>query len=81
MSRYVRRICSVTVVLWLSVPLLPVIVRVYVPILAELVVRIFSVELLLVELGVKDVVAPGGAPLTVKSTLPLKPPVGLTVIV
>jgi len=34
-----------------------------------------------VDVDVKDAVVPVGAPLTARLTMPMKPPVGLTVIV
>jgi hypothetical protein len=72
---------SVTVVVWLKLPEAPVIVTVAVPVVAvELAV---SVKLLVpvVLAGLKLAVTPAGNPDADKLTLPLKPLVGLTVMV
>ena len=65
----------------LSVPLVPVIVSVAVPGLLLLAVLIVRVELLEALGGLNVAVAPAGRPLTLKATLPVKPPLGVTVTV
>ncbi|MGH9208426.1 MAG: hypothetical protein ACRD1G_18045, partial [Acidimicrobiales bacterium] len=65
----------VTVVVWLKLPLVPVMVSVEVPAGVELVVETLSVELPeppLIEVGLKVPVAPVGKPLTLNDTAPVK---------
>ena len=65
----------VTVALWIKLPLVPVMVRVFVPVAAPVVVVMLRVELPepITEVGVNVALAPAGSPLTVKPTLPLNP--------
>ena len=67
---------NVTVVEWLKLPLVPVTVSVYVPAAVDVVVFTVRVELPepTTEVGLKLAEAPVGNPLTVKLTVPLKPP-------
>jgi hypothetical protein len=71
---------SVTVLLWLRAPLVPVIVSVKVPVaaLSPVRVRVVLPDPATVD-GLKLAVMPGGTPLAVKLTLPVKPPVGVIV--
>jgi hypothetical protein len=70
-----------TVVVALSVPLVPVIVITLLrPAVAALVVVKVSTEEPVVEAGLNDAVTPAGTPLIESATLPVKPPVGVTVI-
>ena len=73
---------NVTCVVWLKLPLAPVMVNVYVPVGVEpLVVTLIVVEPdPLTEVGVKLAPAPDGKPLTLKPTVPENPPDGVTVI-
>jgi hypothetical protein len=66
---------NVTVVECNSVPLVPVIVRVYVPIGIVVAVETVSVELPepVTDVGLKIPVAPVGSPLTLRLTMPVKP--------
>lgn len=73
---------SVTEAVCVVVPLVPVIVNGKVPVGVVLVVVTVSVELPEVSgVGLNVPVAPAGSPLTVRSTDPVKPPVGVTVAV
>ncbi len=75
---------KVTEVLWLRLPLVPVIVNGYVPGPIEQpvdIVRVEDPEPPLMEAGLKLEVAPVGNPLTPNETLPVKPLAGLTVTV
>jgi hypothetical protein len=63
------------------VPLVPVIVTVAAPRVAVLDAVKVSVLVPVVEAGLNAAVTPAGNPLVVKATLPVKPPVGATVIV
>jgi len=66
----------VTVVVRVSVPAVPEIESVYVPVFVVVVVRTLSVEVVDAGFGEKDPVAPTGRPLTLKLTAPVKPPEG-----
>ena len=69
---------------WLNVPLVPLIVRVLVPMGVLLFVVIVSVEVHegpLADLGLKLAVERAGSPVTLKLTLPAKPLSGVTVTV
>jgi len=71
-------------VLWLRLPLVPVIVNGYVPEPIEQsvdIVRVEDPEPPLIEAGLKVKVAPAGNPLTPNETVPVKPLAGLTVAV
>ena len=72
---------SATVAVRLRLPLAPVIVSVTVPGLLLLLVWIVRVDVLEVLGRLNVAVAPAGRPLTLKATLPLKPPLGVTVTV
>jgi hypothetical protein len=73
---------SPTVVVWLRLPLVPVIVTVADPRVAVLLaVRVRLVLLPVVGVGLNAAVTPVGKPLAVKATLPVKPPVRVMVIV
>jgi len=81
-------IWSVTVQVRLAPPLRPVTVAVYVPGGVDAEVEKVSVEVVLVEpaaneavAGLNDAVVPAGSPLTLKLTVPLNPPDGVTVAV
>lgn len=73
---------TVTVAVWVRLPLIPVTVTTYVPATVESVVPIVSVALpeLVIDVGLSVAVIPAGA-LAVNATVPLKPPSELTVIV
>jgi hypothetical protein len=64
-----------------SEPDVPVMVTVAGPVVAELIAVSVRVLVLVVLLGLKDAVTPLGSPEAAKLTLPVKPPVGFTVIV
>jgi len=64
-----------------SVPLDPLIVTVAVPAVAVLDAVNVSVLEPVVEAELKEAVTPAGNPLALRATLPLNPPVGVTVIV
>jgi hypothetical protein len=68
------------VVVWLSVPLVPVTVTVADPVVA--VVEAVKVRVLVpvVEAGLKLAVTPAGKPLAARATVPVKPFSGLTVL-
>ncbi len=70
----------VTLALWLRLPLVPVMVKGYVPAGVEQLVETVSVEdpELLIEAGLKLGVAPLGKPLTPRLTVPVNPLSGLT---
>ena len=72
---------SVTVVLLVIGPLVPLTVSVWIPIGVEALVDTASVvePALDTEAGVKDALAPEGRPSTSKLTLPVKPSIGPTV--
>jgi hypothetical protein len=76
---------SVTEVLWLELPLVPVIVKVNVPVDVLLVVWTVRVELpaggTVTEVGLSVQVVLLGQPLTVRLTVPLNPFSGVTVAV
>ena len=75
---------KVTVVVWVSEPLVPVMVSVYVPVgVVELVVTLMVLlpEPPVMGFGLNEALAPEGSPPTLRLTLPVKPPVGLTVAV
>ena len=72
---------SATEVEWLRLPLVPVIVSVTIPGLLLLLVWIVIVDVPEVVGGLNVAVAPGGTPLMVRATLPVKPPLGVTVTV
>jgi hypothetical protein len=71
------------VVEWTSVPLVPVIVKGKLPVGVEAVVATVKVELpdVATVAGLKDAVAPTGNPLTLRVTVPVNPPDGVTVAV
>ena len=72
---------SVIGVVWLSVPLVPVTVTVAVPVVAVLLAVSVNVLVVVVDVGLKAAVTPLGRPLAERATDPVKPPVGLTVMV
>jgi hypothetical protein len=69
------RTTSVTVAVWESVPLIPLIVRVYVPGDVELEVATVRVEFpeLLIEVGLNVPVVEVGKPVTLRATAPENP--------
>ena len=67
--------------LWNGLPLVPVMVRVLVPGFALRLVWMVRVELPVVLAGLKTAVAFAGRPLTVRATVPVKPPLRVIVIV
>ena len=69
------------VVVCVRLPLVPVTVTVAVPVAAVLLAVKVSVLVLVVLEGLNDAVTPEGNPEAERLTLPLKPPVGLTVMV
>lgn len=69
------------VVVWVKLPLVPVMVTVAVPVAAVLLAVRVNVLVLVVLEGLKDAVTPEGNPDADKLTLPLKPLTGLTVMV
>src|SRR5215813_8879250 len=74
----------VTVVECCNAPSAPVMVRVYVPCGVEVEVLTLSVELPeppTMEAGVKLALAPAGKPLTLRLTVSVNPPIGVTVVV
>jgi len=72
---------SATVVLAVVLPLVPVIVTVEVPAVAELLaVSVRTLEVV-EEVGLNEAVTPLGRPLAVNATVPLKPFTGVTVTV
>lgn len=64
---------------WVTPPLVPVIVNVYVPVVVFLHVDTESVDADVVGFGLKDAEPLKGRPLTLSETLPLKPLTGVTV--
>jgi hypothetical protein len=74
---------SVTVAVWLSAPLVPVIVSVKLPVGVLVVVVTVKVLLLepVIEVGLNEPLAPLGSPLTPRLTVPLKPLSAVTVAV
>ena len=66
---------------WLRLPLVPVIVSVTIPGLLLLLVWIVSVDVPEVLGGLNVAVAPAERALRLKATLPVKPPLGVTVTV
>jgi len=71
---------SVTLAVWVRLPLVPVTVRVYVPAAVVLAVETLNVEEPepVTEVGFNVAVTPAGAPLTLSPTAPLKLPLGVT---
>src|SRR5215471_3981430 len=69
------------VVLWLRVPLVAVTVTLAAPVVAVLDAVKVKVLVPVVEAGLKLAVTPAGRPLTLNATLPLNPPLGVTVTV
>ena len=69
------------VVVLLRLPLTPVMVTIAVPLLALFDAIRVSVLVRLVELGLKPAVTPDGKPLALRETVPLNPPLGVTVMV
>lgn len=74
---------SVTLVVCVKVPLVPVMVRVYVPlgVLVFVVTRRLDDPDVVIEPGLKAPLAPLGNPVTLSTTVPANPPDGLTVTV
>src|SRR5262249_26279871 len=74
---------SVTLTLWLTGPLVPVIVSVYVPTGVEVLVETLIVvdPDPLTDAGLNEAVAPVGSPVTLNATVPLNPVPGVTVAV
>ena len=74
---------SVTKVVWLTVPLVPVIVNGKLPVGVVLAVVTVKVEEpdVVTDAGLKLAVAPVGSPLTLRFTVPVNPSVGVTVTV
>ena len=66
---------SVTVAEWDKLPLVPVMVRVKVPVAAEVFVVTFNVEepAPLIDAGVKLADAPDGSPVALNATVPVNP--------
>jgi hypothetical protein len=60
----------------MSVPAVPEIETVYVPVLVVVVVRTLSVDVVDAGFGEKDAVEPGGRPITLSVTASVKPPDG-----
>ena len=79
--QYLRTV-TLTVVVWLNVPLLPVTVIVYVPVLVLLDTVIVSVDVpeVVIDVGLRLVVSPFGA-VEESETAPVNPLRGFTVIV
>ena len=73
----------VTVVEWVSAPLVPMIVSVNVPVgvVAEVVTLIVLLPDPATEVGANVAAAPAGSPLALKVTVPVNPFVGVTVAV
>jgi hypothetical protein len=69
------------VAVWVSEPDVPVTVTVAGPVVAELLVVRVSVLVAVVLAGLNEAVTPVGNPVAARLTLPVKPPVGFTVIV
>jgi hypothetical protein len=67
--------------LWLILPLVPVMLMVAVPSEALAVAVNVRVLVVVVEDGLKVAVTPPGTPVALKATLPLKMPMGVTVTV
>ena len=72
---------SVTVVACVSPPLVPVMVTGNEPVAIAPVVVTESVDEEVAGFGLKDAVAPPGSPLWLRLTEPVKPPLGVVVIV
>jgi len=72
---------SVTVVVCVTAPLAPVIVRTELPLAVDADVWIVIVDAPAVGFGLKEEDAPAGRPEALSVTLPLKPPVGVTLTV
>src|SRR5579872_4532496 len=70
-----------TVVVWLRLPEVPVTVTVAVPVVAVLLAVSVRVLVPVVLAGLNDAVTPLGNPEAERATLPVKPPVGFTVMV
>jgi hypothetical protein len=68
-------------VVWLSVPLVPVTATVYTPAGVEALVETVSTDdpEFVTEVGLEEADAPEGKPLALKTTLPAKPPPEATV--
>ena len=72
----------VTVAVWVSEPLVPVMVSVYVPVgVVELVVTLMALlpEPPVMGFGLNVALAPEGSPLALSVTLPVKLPIAVTV--
>jgi len=69
------------VALWVRVPLAPVITTLTVPVVAEVDAAKVKVLVPVVEAGLKLAVTPAGSVPTLSATLPVNPPVGVTVTV
>src|SRR5258708_3969434 len=80
-SGYFFLIWRVTVVLWRRLPLVPVMVRVLLPVLLLRLVWMVKVAVLVVLEGLKVAVVVVGSPLRLRATVPMKPPLGLIAIV
>ena len=81
MAEVVELTVRAMVVVWLSEPLVPVMVTVADPVVAVLEALSVSVLLLVVEDGLKLAVTPLGKPLALSATLPVNPPLAVTVTV
>src|SRR5262249_28309781 len=69
------------IVVWLRLPLVPVIVTVAGPVVAVLDALSVRVVALPLDAGLKLAVTPAGNPLALNATLPPNPPLGVTVMV
>lgn len=65
---------------WVRVPLVPVTVTFAVPVVALLEAVNVSVLVVVVDAGLNAAVTPAGSPLIANATLPIKPPLGVTVM-
>lgn len=74
-------IVSEMVAVWVRLPLVPVTVMVEVPAVAVLAAVNVIVLVPVVDAGLNAAVTPAGNPLALKATLPVKPPLGVIVIV
>jgi hypothetical protein len=72
---------SVTVVVAVKVPEVPMIVTVAIPVAAVLLAVVVNVLVLAVLAGLNDAVTPAGKPVATRLTFPLKPFAGVTLIV
>ena len=68
-------------VVWLRVPLMPVMVRLYIPVGVVLPVVTDIEEVVLIGLGAKVAPAPPGSPPALSVTLPVNPTIAATVTV